>query len=133
MLTVDPRSGRHLFKIGTKFVEFESTTNEYRLVADFTKAPWPFGKHEAPRVAFIPEYGVTMWSDKKVMLRKHKICTGEPLPAASSHMHMRDSNADAPGTDKGRNAPRQAPAWAGPHWVTVPTVGSNEKAGWSVR
>ncbi|MFO7905908.1 MAG: hypothetical protein R6U98_24830 [Pirellulaceae bacterium] len=80
ILTVDPRSGRYLFKIGTKFVEFDSATNEYRLIADFTKTPWPFSKHEAPLVAFIPEYGVTMWADKKVMLYKHKVCSGKPLP-----------------------------------------------------
>jgi hypothetical protein len=82
IMTVDPLSGRYLFKIGTKFVEFDSATNEYRLIADFTKTPWPFSKYEAPLVAFIPEYGVTMWADKKVMLYKHKVCTGDPLPDA---------------------------------------------------
>jgi len=83
ILTVDPRSGRYLFKIGTKFVELDSAANEYRLVADFAKTPWPFGKHESPLVAFIPEYGVTMWADRKVMLYKHKACSGEPLPDAA--------------------------------------------------
>ena len=78
ILTVDPLTGRYLFKIGSKFVEFDSATDTYRLIADFTQTPWPFGKHEAPVVAYIPEYGVTMWADKKVMLYKHKPCTGKP-------------------------------------------------------
>lgn len=92
ILTVDPRSGRYLFKIGTKFVEFDSATNEHRLIADFTKTPWPFSKHEAPLVAFIPEYGVTMWADKKVMLYKHKVCTGEPLPDATRDTDTKEQN-----------------------------------------
>jgi hypothetical protein len=92
ILTVDPLSGRYLFKIGTKFVEFDSATNEYRLIADFTKTPWPFSKYEAPLVAFIPEYGVTMWADKKVMLYKHKVCTGEPLPDAPTDIDTNNNH-----------------------------------------
>ncbi len=82
ILTVDPLSGRYLFKIGTHFVEFDSAANEYRLIADFADDQWHFSRHEAPLVAFIPEYGVTIWADRKVMLYKHKVCTGKPLPAA---------------------------------------------------
>ncbi len=85
ILTVDPRSGRYLFKIGTQFIEFDSATNTYRRIADFTETPWHFGNHESPLVSFIPEYGVTMWADKKVMLYKHKVCTGDPLPAVPPH------------------------------------------------
>ncbi len=92
ILTVDPRSGRYLFKIGTKFVEFDSATNEYRLIADFTKTPWHFSKHESPLVAFIPEYGVIMWADRKVMLYKHKVCTGEPLPGAAPDRGMEEES-----------------------------------------
>ncbi len=79
ILTVDPLSGRYLFKIGTNLVELDSEKDEYRLAADFTKTKWPFNRYDAPMVAFIPEYGVTMWADSKVMLYKHKLCTGKPL------------------------------------------------------
>jgi hypothetical protein len=86
ILTVDPQSGRYLFKIGANFVEFDSATNEYRLIADFTQTAWPFNRHAAPLVAFIPEYGVTLWADGKVMLYKHKVGAGKPLPAAPPEM-----------------------------------------------
>jgi len=102
ILTVDPQSGRYLFKIGTKFVEFDSMTNEYRLIADFTKTQWPFSKYEAPLVAFIPEYGVTMWADRKVMLYKHKVCTGEPLPDAPPDI---DTKKESPPQPRATDAP----------------------------
>lgn len=79
ILTVDPLSGRYLFKIGQNFVEFDSAANEYRLIADFTKSKWPFSRYEAPLVAFIPEYGVTMWADKKVYLYKHDASADYPV------------------------------------------------------
>ena len=54
------------------------------LIDDFTKSPWPFYKYNGQVVAFIPEYGVSMWVDqKKVHLYKHKVCTGEPLEIAA--------------------------------------------------
>lgn len=72
IITVDPVSGRYLIMAPEKkFYELDSEKNEYRLIDDFTKTPWPFGRYDAPVVAFIPEYGVTMWADKKVHLYKH--------------------------------------------------------------
>lgn len=80
ILTVDPLSGRYLFLVpGKKFVEFDSAKNEYRLIDDFSKTKWPFHHYDSPIVAFIPEYGVTMWVDRKVHLYKHKISTSRPL------------------------------------------------------
>ncbi|MFW5871054.1 MAG: hypothetical protein ACOCVH_01060 [Verrucomicrobiota bacterium] len=73
IITVDPLSGRYLImsrRDGNQFVEFDSEKNEYRLIDDFTTTPWPFRK-STPLVAYIPEYGVTMWADKKVHLYKH--------------------------------------------------------------
>jgi hypothetical protein len=80
-ITVDPLSGRYLIMTpGNKFVEFDSEKNEYRMIDDFTKTPWPFYKYDGTVTAFIPEYGVSMWVDvMKVHLYKHKVCTGEPL------------------------------------------------------
>ncbi len=73
ILTVDPVSGRYLILVpGKKFYELDSEKNEYRLIDDFTTTPYPFGRYDAPLVAYIPEYGVTMWADKKVHLYKHK-------------------------------------------------------------
>ncbi len=72
-ITVDPISGRYLIlsrRNGNQLIEFDSEKNEYRLIDDFTKTPWPFRK-STPMVAYIPEYGVTMWADKKVHLYKH--------------------------------------------------------------
>lgn len=96
-ITVDPLSGRYLIMVpGNKFVEFDSTTNEYRLIDDFTKTPWPFYKYDGTVTAFIPEYGVTFWADaRKVHLYKHKLCTGEPLEPAPS-----GATADAAKKDK---------------------------------
>ena len=73
LVTVDPLSGRYLFMVPTekKLFEFDSETNTYRLIDDFSNTVWPFGRYEAPVVAFIPEYGVTMWADQKVHLYKH--------------------------------------------------------------
>jgi hypothetical protein len=53
--------------------EFDSTANEYRLIEDFNQTRWPFGNHDMPVVAFIPEYNVSMWlgSNSKVVLYKH--------------------------------------------------------------
>jgi hypothetical protein len=82
-VTVDPLSGRYLFMVpGRKFVEFDSEKNEYRLIDDFTKTKWPFYHYDGTVSAFIPEYGVTFWADrKKVHLYRHRPCTGEPLKA----------------------------------------------------
>ncbi len=85
IITVDPVSGRYLI-MGTRekqLIEFDSEKNEYRLADDFKKTPYPFGRHSAPMVAFIPEYGVTMWADKKVHLYKHKLSTGKPMVSAA--------------------------------------------------
>lgn len=73
IVTVDPLSGRYLFMVppAKKFYEFDSEKNDYRLIDDFTKTAWPFSRYDAPVVAFIPEYGVTMWADRKVHLYKH--------------------------------------------------------------
>lgn len=83
-ITVDPLSGRYLFMVpGKKFVEFDSEKNEYRLIDDFSKTKWPFYRYDGTVSAFIPEYGVTFWADrKKVHLYKHKVCTGKPLEAS---------------------------------------------------
>jgi hypothetical protein len=79
IVTVDPSSGRYLFLVPPqkKFYEFDSEKNEYRLIDDFTKTPWPFHHYDAPVVAFIPEYGVSMWADRKVHLYKHN-ATSKP-------------------------------------------------------
>jgi len=73
IVTVDPSSGRYLFMVPPerKFFEFDGEKNEYRLIDDFTTNPWPFSHYAAPVVAFMPEYGVTMWADKEVFLYKH--------------------------------------------------------------
>ena len=83
-ITVDPLSGRYLFMVpGMKFVEFDAEKNEYRMIDDFSKTKWPFYHYDGTVTAFIPEYGVTFWVDrKKVHLYKHKVCTGDPLPDA---------------------------------------------------
>ncbi|MEH6651074.1 MAG: hypothetical protein V7707_13690 [Motiliproteus sp.] len=83
-VTVDPLSGRYMFMVpGKKFVEFDSEKNEYRLIDDFSKTKWPFYHYDGTVTAFIPEYGVTFWADrKKVHLYKHKLSKGEPLPDA---------------------------------------------------
>jgi hypothetical protein len=80
-ITVDPLSGRYLFMVpGKKFVEFDAEKNEYRMIDDFSKTKWPFYHYDGTVTAFIPEYGVSFWVDrKKVHLYKHKVCTGKPL------------------------------------------------------
>jgi len=77
-ITVDPASGRYLILRNSekKFYEFDSGTNEYRLVDDFATTPWPFKNHEMPVVAFIPEHGVIMFADKSVWLYKHNAPSG---------------------------------------------------------
>ena len=78
IVTVDPVSGRYLVMAqDRKFYEFDSKKNEYRLIDDFTKTPWPFHHYDSPVVAFIPEYGVTMWADRKVHLYKHAVPNGK--------------------------------------------------------
>jgi hypothetical protein len=72
-LTVDPLSGCYLIMHRDhKLYEFDSDRNEYRLIDDFSRTPWPFHRYDMPIVAFIPEYGVIMWADSKVWLYKHK-------------------------------------------------------------
>jgi hypothetical protein len=75
LITVDPVSGRYLIldPVEKRLYDFDSRTDEYRLVDDFSKTPWPFGRYDAPIVAFIPEYGVTMWVASKVWLYKHDV------------------------------------------------------------
>ena len=86
VITVDPLSGRYLIMTPEQqFVEFDSEKNEYRLIDDFTKTPWPFYKYDGKLAAYIPEYGVTMWADSvKVHLYKHKVCTNNPLESIPS-------------------------------------------------
>ncbi|MHC4915331.1 MAG: hypothetical protein ACYTGB_07545 [Planctomycetota bacterium] len=89
IVTVDPVSGRYLI-MGTRekqLIEFDSEKNEYRLADDFKKTPYPFGRYSAPMVAFIPEYGVTMWADRKVQLYKHD---------ASAQLKVIEAPAPAP-------------------------------------
>lgn len=74
-VTIDPRSGRYLIWAGEKdqpknLYEFDSDRNQYKLVEEFG-ANWPFGRYAMPVPAFIPEYGVTMWAEKRVYLYKH--------------------------------------------------------------
>lgn len=74
IVTVDPISGNYLFMLPKlkKLYEFDSKKNDYRLVDDFKETPWPFHRYDAPVVAYIPEYDVTMWVDREVHLYKHK-------------------------------------------------------------
>ena len=74
-VTVDPISGRYLIltsrdDAGPKGFEFDSDANVYRPVETFG-SQWPFSRYAMPVVAFIPEYGVTMWAEQKVYLYKH--------------------------------------------------------------
>ncbi len=74
-VTVDPISGRYLIltardEAGPKGFEFDSDANDYREVEPFA-SQWPFKRTAMPVVAFIPEYGVTMWAEHKVYLYKH--------------------------------------------------------------
>lgn len=80
ILTIDPVSARYLFMVpGQLLVEYDSIKDEYRLVDDFSKTPWPFGKYDTPLVAHIPEYGVSMWADSKTHIYKHKLCSQAPI------------------------------------------------------
>ncbi|MFW5871193.1 MAG: hypothetical protein ACOCVH_01775 [Verrucomicrobiota bacterium] len=70
IITVDPQSGRYLIMDPRhpKFYEFDPDLNEYRLLDDFSKTPYP-GQLLA---AYIPEYGVSMWTGGSgVHLYKH--------------------------------------------------------------
>lgn len=76
-VSIDPASGRYLILGRNKdkdearqFYEFDSDKNEYRLM-EAAGAQWPFGRNAMPVVAFISEYGVTMWAEHKVYLYKH--------------------------------------------------------------
>lgn len=74
-VTIDPGSGRYLIWAGEKdqpkkLYEFDSDRNQYKLVKEFG-ANWPFRRYAMPVPAFIPEYGVTMWAEKRVYLYKH--------------------------------------------------------------
>jgi hypothetical protein len=94
IITVDPVSGRYLI-MGTKekqLIEFDSGKNEYRLADDFKKTPYPFGRYSHPMVAFIPEYGVTMWADRRVHLYKHN---------ASAKLKVLRGNAKATAEESG--------------------------------
>lgn len=75
-VTIDPVSGRYLIMCdreegaGFQCFEFDSDMNEYHQV-EAGGPQWPFGRYAMPVVAFIPEYGVTMWAEHKVYLYKH--------------------------------------------------------------
>lgn len=73
IITVDPVSGRYLLMDppSKKLYEFDSKTDAYRLIDDFTTTAWPFQSYDAPVAAFIPEHGVTMWVARKTYLYKH--------------------------------------------------------------
>jgi hypothetical protein len=47
IVTVDPVSGRYLFLVPPekRFYEFDSATNQYRLIDDFADTAWPFHGH----------------------------------------------------------------------------------------
>jgi hypothetical protein len=75
-VSIDPVSGRYLILGRNKdkdeskqLYEFDSDKNDYRLME--AGAKWPYGRTAMPVVAFIPEYGVTMWAEQKVYLYKH--------------------------------------------------------------
>jgi len=75
-ITIDPATGRYLIfgfrdEGGPQCFEFDSDQNEYRPVAA-AAAQWPYNRIAMPVVAFVPEYGVTMWAEHKVYLYKHQ-------------------------------------------------------------
>lgn len=90
-LLIDPASGRYLISNQEKKVrgrtlyEFDSRTNQYRLVKPFGEG-WPFGKYGMPVCACIPEYGVSIWTEGRTFLYKHDASAEypvvEPEPAA---------------------------------------------------
>ena len=70
IVTVDPQSGRYLIMDVPRqeLYEFDPDANEYRLLDDFSKTPYP-GQLLA---AYIPEYGVSMWTGtSRVFLYRH--------------------------------------------------------------
>ncbi len=74
-IMVDPQTGHYLIWAGGKdkpknLYEFDSDKNEYRLIKS-ALATYPFGRYAMPVPAFIPEYGVIMWGEKRVYLYKH--------------------------------------------------------------
>ncbi len=77
ILTVDPQSGRYLIMNtgAQELYEFDPESNEYRLIDDFRRTRYP-GQLLA---AFIPEYGVSMWTGTdKVYLYRHNPDGVEP-------------------------------------------------------
>jgi len=72
-LTVDPLSGRYLILLSDekRLYEFDSNTNAYRLVDDFTETPWPFGRYDMPVAAFSQKHGVVVWVAHRMVLYKH--------------------------------------------------------------
>jgi hypothetical protein len=85
-ITVDPLSGKYLvltWANGRKLLDFDSDKNEWRLVDDFTTTPWPFENYGAPVVAYIPEYGVSMWISRKTFLYKHDASRNYPEAVAT--------------------------------------------------
>ena len=82
-VTIDPLTGRYLIaekkkKSGKVLYEFDSRTNQYRLVTPFEKG-YPFGKYGMPVCACIPEYGVTIWTQGKTYLYKHDASADYPV------------------------------------------------------
>jgi len=76
-LLVDPISARYLIFLGKELHDFDSVKNEYRKVEGY-KAPW--SRYEMPVPAAIPEYGVILFIDRKLMLYKHDAPPFEPRP-----------------------------------------------------
>ncbi|MFW5871036.1 MAG: hypothetical protein ACOCVH_00970 [Verrucomicrobiota bacterium] len=76
-ITVDPASGRYIFLILSKdwkqrvLYDFDSEKNQWRKVADMTGDAWLFERYGSPVVAYIPEYGVSMWVTSNTYLYKH--------------------------------------------------------------
>lgn len=73
-LTVDPVSGRYLImnRGEGKFTafEFDSDKNDFA-PAEALASQWPYSRYTMPVVAFVPEYGVTLWAEQKVYVYKH--------------------------------------------------------------
>ncbi len=70
IITVDPQSGRYLIMDPPRreLFEFDPDENEYRLLDDFSKTPYP----DVLLAAYIPEYGVSMWTGgSTVFLYRH--------------------------------------------------------------
>ncbi|QDU31842.1 hypothetical protein ETAA8_70020 [Anatilimnocola aggregata] len=73
-LTVDPLSGKYLILRTNekRLLEYDSDSQQTRLVDDFTTTPWPFGRYDQPIATFVPELGITIWpANSKMQLYKH--------------------------------------------------------------